>query len=96
MAKGSESSSDLAKREQRLAYLLLLPTFVILLVIAIVSGSRWALTHEHTRRGNQLIEAYNHLTQGRNQPMGLVLADRGVDLVVLPTIRTKHLDTFCV
>jgi trehalose/maltose transport system permease protein len=35
MAKGSGGGSELAKREQRLAYLLLLPTFIILLLIAI-------------------------------------------------------------
>ena len=35
MAKGSEGASELAKQEQRLAYILLLPTFLILLVIAI-------------------------------------------------------------
>ncbi len=35
MAKGSDSASELAKQEQRLAYLLLLPTFLILLVIAV-------------------------------------------------------------
>ncbi len=35
MAKGSDGAGDLAKQEQRLAYILLLPTFVILLVIAI-------------------------------------------------------------
>ena len=35
MAKDSGGSSDLAKQEQRLAYLLLLPTFIILLLIAI-------------------------------------------------------------
>ena len=35
MAKASGNSSNLAKGEQRLAYLLLLPTFIILLAIAI-------------------------------------------------------------
>jgi len=35
MAKGSNGTSELAKKEQRLAYLLLLPTFVILIAIAI-------------------------------------------------------------
>ena len=35
MAKGSNSASELAKQEQRLAYLLLLPTLLILLVIAV-------------------------------------------------------------
>jgi trehalose/maltose transport system permease protein len=35
MAKENAGSSDLAKSEQRLAYLLLLPTFVIMLAIAI-------------------------------------------------------------
>ncbi|MCB0046798.1 MAG: sugar ABC transporter permease [Caldilineaceae bacterium] len=35
MAKGSGGVSELAKREQRLAYLLLLPTFVILFAIAV-------------------------------------------------------------
>ncbi len=35
MAKGSADSGDLAKQEQRLAYLLLLPTFIILFAIAI-------------------------------------------------------------
>ena len=35
MAKSSAGSSDLAKSEQQLAYLLLLPTFFIMIVIAI-------------------------------------------------------------
>jgi trehalose/maltose transport system permease protein len=35
MAKGKQASSDLAKQEQRLAYILLAPTFLILLAIAI-------------------------------------------------------------
>lgn len=35
MAKSTAGSSDLAKQEQRLAYLLLAPTFVVLLAIAI-------------------------------------------------------------
>ena len=35
MAKGSGSSGNLAQQEQRLAYLLLLPTFIILFAIAI-------------------------------------------------------------
>lgn len=35
MAKAKEFSSDLAKQEQRLAYMLLAPTFIVLLAIAI-------------------------------------------------------------
>ena len=35
MAKGSDRIGELAKKEQRLAYILLLPTFIILIVIAI-------------------------------------------------------------
>ncbi len=35
MAKGSDGVGELAKKEQRLAYFLLLPTFIILIVIAI-------------------------------------------------------------
>jgi trehalose/maltose transport system permease protein len=35
MAKAKTGGSDLAKSEQRLAYLLLLPTFLILIAIAI-------------------------------------------------------------
>ncbi|MCB9139196.1 MAG: sugar ABC transporter permease [Caldilineaceae bacterium] len=35
MAKGNGSSNELAKQEQRLAYILLLPTFIILFTIAV-------------------------------------------------------------
>lgn len=69
MAKGSGGAGGLAKREQRLAYILLLPTFVILIVIAIYP------------LGSVLVNSFTDNTFASSEPTNFIGMENYVSLL---------------